>query len=114
MEDLLRTTAERAARYLIDLKDRGVAPTPAAIANLGRLDEAFPERPTDPSAVVALLDEIGSPATLGSAGGGLFGFVVRGGPPRGGGGKAAGAPRGPKTGGGGPSPPAPRPGEGAL
>src|SRR5256712_4883948 len=78
MEDLLRTTAERAARYLIDLKDRGVAPTPAAIAILGRLDEAFPERPTDPSAVVALLDEIGSPATLGSAGGRFVGFVVGG------------------------------------
>src|SRR2546428_6894018 len=78
MEDLLRTTAERAARYLIDLKDRGVAPTPAAIAILGRLDEAFPERPTDPSAVVALLDEIGSPATLGSAGGRFIGFVVGG------------------------------------
>src|SRR2546430_8880307 len=52
---------------------RSVAPTPAAIANLGRLDEAFPERPTDPSAVVALLDEIGSPGTLGSAGGGSQG-----------------------------------------
>src|SRR2546428_13539484 len=81
MEDLLRTTAERAARYLIDLKDRGVAPTPAAIANLGRLDEAFPERPTDPSAVVALLDEIGSPATLGSAGGALCGVCAGGGGP---------------------------------
>src|SRR2546425_3744842 len=104
MEDLLRTTAERAARYLIDLKDRGVAPTPAAIANLGRLDEAFPERPTDPSAVVALLDEIGSPATLGSAGGRFFGFVVGGALPAAGGGNRAGAPWGQKTGGRGPSP----------
>src|SRR2546426_12589964 len=99
MEDLLRTTAERAARYLIDLKDRGVAPTPAAIANLGRLDEAFPERPTDPSAVVALLDEIGSPATLGSAGGRFFGFVVGGGAPAAGGARLPAGAAGSKPGG---------------
>src|SRR2546428_11521162 len=75
MEDLLRTTAERAARYLADLKERGVAPTPEALANLRRLDEPLPEHPTDPSTVIRLLDEIGSPATLASAGGRVFGFV---------------------------------------
>src|SRR6266550_729548 len=78
MKDLLRTTAERAARYLAGLKDRGVAPTREALVNLGRLDEAFPEHPTDPSVVVRLLDEIGSPATMASAGGRFFGFVVGG------------------------------------
>ena len=78
MEDLLRTTAQRAARYLADLKDRGVAPTPQALANLGRLDETLPQRPTDPAAVIALLDAIGSPATVASAGGRFFGFVVGG------------------------------------
>src|SRR2546427_13139644 len=81
MEDLLRTTAERAARYLAGLKDRGVAPTREALANLGRLDEAFPEHPTDPAAVVALLDEIGSPATMASAGARFFGVVVGGAAP---------------------------------
>src|SRR2546423_4525487 len=78
MKDLLRTTAERAARYLAGLKDRGVAPTREALANLGRLDEAFPEHPTDPSVVVRLLDDIGSPATMASAGGRFFGVVVGG------------------------------------
>jgi glutamate/tyrosine decarboxylase-like PLP-dependent enzyme len=78
MNDLLRTTAERAARYLAGLKDRGVAPSPKALANLARLDEPLPERPTDPSTVIALLDEIGSPATVASAGGRFFGFVVGG------------------------------------
>src|SRR5256714_601521 len=78
MQDLLRTTAERAARYLADLKDRGVAPTPEALANLRRLDEPLPEHPTDPTAVIALLDDIGSPATMASAGGRFFGFVVGG------------------------------------
>src|SRR5437763_15210267 len=78
MKDLLRTTAERAARYLADLKDRGVAPTPEALANLRRLDEPLPEHPTDPTAVIALLDDIGSPATMASAGGRFFGLVVGG------------------------------------
>src|SRR3989442_5134953 len=78
MEDLLRTTAERAARYLADLKERGVAPTPEALANLRRLDEPLPERPTDPSPVIRLVDEVGSPATVASAGGRFFGFVVDG------------------------------------
>src|SRR5438874_4257486 len=78
MKDLLRTTAERAARYLADLKDRGVAPTPEALANLRRLDEPLPEHPTDPATVIRLLDEIGSPATMASAGGRFFGFVVGG------------------------------------
>src|SRR6266481_7885549 len=71
MKDLLRTTAERAARYLAGLKSRGVAPSPEALTNLKRLDELFPEHPTDPAAVIALLDEIGSPATMASAGGRL-------------------------------------------
>src|SRR5207249_5914164 len=78
MKDLLRTTAERAARYLADLKDRGVAPTLEALANLRRLDEPLPEHPTNPTAVIALLDDIGSPATMASAGGRFFGFVVGG------------------------------------
>src|SRR5713101_2594124 len=78
MQDLLRTTAERAARYLAGLKNRGVAPTPEALANLRRLDEALPEHPTDPATVIALLDEIGSPATMASAGGRFFGFVIGG------------------------------------
>src|SRR6266487_3767072 len=78
MQDLLRTTAERAARYLAGLKDRAVAPTPEALANLRRLDEPLPEHPTDPSTVIRLLDEIGSPATMASAGGRFFGFVVGG------------------------------------
>src|SRR2546422_8934843 len=38
----------------------------------------FRSHPTDPSTVIRLLDEIGSPATLASAGGRFFGFVVGG------------------------------------
>src|SRR2546426_6712687 len=99
MQDLLRTTAERAARYLADLKDRGVAPTPEALANLRRLDEPLPEHPTDPAAVIRLLDEIGSPATMASAGGRLFGFVGGGGLPPTRAGSNPAAPPGPNAGG---------------
>ena len=76
MERLLRTTAERAWRYRQNVSHRNVAPTPEAIANLRRLDEPLSEHPTDSESVIALLDEIGSPATMASAGGRFFGFVV--------------------------------------
>jgi glutamate/tyrosine decarboxylase-like PLP-dependent enzyme len=78
MERLLKSTAERAARYLGALNNRAVGPTVQAREGLARLDEALPEQPTDPEAVISLLDEIGSPATVASAGGRYFGFVVGG------------------------------------
>src|SRR5437867_5523657 len=42
MEELLRTTAERAARYLAGLKDRGVAPTPRAYRRTAHVGQARP------------------------------------------------------------------------
>lgn len=78
MNHLLKATADRALRYLDELKNRNVAPRPDAIANLWRFDELLPEAPTDPEEVVALLDEIGSPATMATAGSRYFGFVVGG------------------------------------
>lgn len=78
MKHLLKATADRAWRYLDELKNRNVAPGPDAIANLRRFDEPLPEMPTDPKEVVALLDEIGSPATMATAGSRYFGFVVGG------------------------------------
>src|SRR2546425_11594386 len=114
MEELLRATAARAARYLAGLKDRGVTPTREALANLRRLDEPLPEHPTDPAAVIALLDEIGSPATLGSAGGRLLGFLVGGAPPAAGAAHPLAGAGGPKAGVGARSPVAGGPAEGAL
>jgi len=76
MEQLLTRTAERAWRYRRSLDDRTVPPTKQAIENLHRFDEPFPSGPTDPEDVIALLDQIGSPATMASAGGRFFGFVV--------------------------------------
>ena len=76
MEDLLKATANRAWRYRQSLDRRSVAPTPEAIVNLRRFDEPLPALPTDPERVLDLLDTAGSPATMGSAGGRFFGFVV--------------------------------------
>jgi len=68
MRKLLSEAGERAIRYLEGLDHRGVAPAPAAVERLKEWDEPLPEEPTDPERVLALLDEIGSPATTAMAG----------------------------------------------
>jgi len=78
MDPLLRSASERASRYLERLDERPVAPTAEAIGGLARLDEPLPDASSDPEEVLALLDEVGSPATMASAGGRFFGFVVGG------------------------------------
>ncbi len=78
MRDLLNQTAHIAARYLETLDDRGVAPTPQALAALAELDQPLPHEPQNPAAVLEMLDRIGSPATMGMAGRRFFGFVIGG------------------------------------
>src|SRR4051794_26732034 len=78
MHDLLDDAAKRAIRYLDGLDGRGVAPDPAALARLSELDGPLPDRPGSPAETLALLDEVGSPATMASAGGRFFGFVIGG------------------------------------
>lgn len=78
MQKLLTETADRAARYLAGLADRNVAPLPEHVAGLTALGGPLPQGPTDPAEVLALLDDIGSPATVASAGGRYFGFVIGG------------------------------------
>jgi glutamate/tyrosine decarboxylase-like PLP-dependent enzyme len=78
MEHLLKSTSERAIAYLDSLENRSVAPTPDALQALSRFDEPLPDQSTDAESVIALLDEIGSPATMGTAGSRFFGFVVGG------------------------------------
>lgn len=78
MRDLLTAAADRAIRYLETLDERSVAPTPQAIAALSQLDEPLPEKPEDPAAVLARLDDIGSPATMAMAGRRFFGWVIGG------------------------------------
>ncbi len=75
---LLREAAERAGRYLDGLDDRSVYPTAAGLAGLAAFDEPLPAAPQDPAATLALLDDAGSPATVATAGGRYFGFVIGG------------------------------------
>jgi glutamate/tyrosine decarboxylase-like PLP-dependent enzyme len=78
VDEFLRSTAERAIRYVNELPERRVAPDTAALAGLERFDEPLPEVPDDPERVIALLDEVGSPATVATAGPRFFGFVIGG------------------------------------
>ena len=78
MENLLRSAARRAHSYLEGLDRRSVAPLPEAVARLKSLDVPFPDAPTPAEAVLELLDSVGSPAAMGSAGRRYFGFVIGG------------------------------------
>jgi glutamate/tyrosine decarboxylase-like PLP-dependent enzyme len=78
MSNLLDDAARRASRYLESLETRSVAPGPEALAALARFDRPFPDHSSSAEAVLAELDDIGSPATMASAGGRFFGFVIGG------------------------------------
>jgi glutamate/tyrosine decarboxylase-like PLP-dependent enzyme len=78
MEELLFDVANRANRYLEGLPTRRVSPSPEAVERLRLLEVPLQDEPLDPSAVLAELDEIGSPATMATTGGRYFGFVVGG------------------------------------
>ena len=64
---LLEDAARRSAAYLRSLERRPVRPDPDAVQRLARLDEPLPRGPTDPAGVLALLDELVSPATISRA-----------------------------------------------
>jgi glutamate/tyrosine decarboxylase-like PLP-dependent enzyme len=76
VKELLNDTAARAAAYLASLESRRVVPEPGQIARLQALGDALQQEPCNPSSVLALLDEYGSPATVANAGGRYFGFVT--------------------------------------
>jgi glutamate/tyrosine decarboxylase-like PLP-dependent enzyme len=78
MNKLLAETADRAARYLVGIANRNVAPSAEDVARLEALGGPLPQGPCDPSEVLALLDDVGSPATVATAGGRYFGFVIGG------------------------------------
>ena len=75
---LLTEAASRALNYLETIPSRRVVPSEEALGNLKRLGGRLPEDPEDSLTILRLLDEIGSPATVGNNGGRYFGFVVGG------------------------------------
>jgi glutamate/tyrosine decarboxylase-like PLP-dependent enzyme len=75
---LLEDAQRRALAYLDGLAGRSVAPPAAAVETLARLDFPLPGPGRDAAEVLALLDDVGSPATVASAGPRYFGFVTGG------------------------------------
>lgn len=78
VRELLTDAAERAIGYLQGLDARAVAPDPAAVAALAAFDADLPESGSDAREVLAMLDRLGSPATMAMAGPRFFGFVIGG------------------------------------
>ena len=78
MEYLLAEVLKRASHYITELKTRRVGPSPEALAQLKDFDIPLQDQPLDAITVLAELDDIGSPATVASAGGRYFGFVIGG------------------------------------
>ncbi len=78
MDELREAAAPPALRYLHEIERRRVSPDAEALAALARFDEPLPDGPTDPATVLRLLDDVGSPATVASAGRRYFGFVIGG------------------------------------
>jgi glutamate/tyrosine decarboxylase-like PLP-dependent enzyme len=78
VKELLAKTATRATRYLEEIANRAVAPSPEDIARLEALGGPLPEGSSDPAEILTLLDDVGSPATVATTGGRYFGFVIGG------------------------------------
>jgi glutamate/tyrosine decarboxylase-like PLP-dependent enzyme len=76
--NLLENAARRAIRYLDGLDERPVAPTVDAVRSLSTLEAPVPEEPEQPSRIVAMLDDVCSPATVATAGPRYFGYVIGG------------------------------------
>ncbi|HEY3809466.1 MAG TPA: aminotransferase class V-fold PLP-dependent enzyme [Steroidobacteraceae bacterium] len=76
--EVLESAWRRSARYLGELPQRAVAPSPAALAALRRLDAPLPADGHAPADTLALLDELVSPATMAMVGPRFFGFVTGG------------------------------------
>jgi len=72
--DVLNLAADKARRYVADMAERRVSPSEAAVAGLAELNESFPLLPSDPSDVIARLDELAPPPPA-TTGGRYFGFV---------------------------------------
>ena len=78
---LLEDAARRGIAYRQSCDGRAVAPSPEALAAISRFVEPLPENGTPAEEVLALLDEVGSPASVAMAGPRFFGFVIGGSTP---------------------------------
>jgi glutamate/tyrosine decarboxylase-like PLP-dependent enzyme len=72
---LLDKARQFAGEYIDTVEDRPVFPAEASLHAINALDEPLPENPSEPLAVLKLLHEIGSPASVAQTTGRYFGFV---------------------------------------
>lgn len=77
-DGLLKEAAAHALRYLHTIRERHAGVTEEALQRLTALGGSLPVHGEDPSSVLKLLDEAGSPATVASMGGRFFGGVIGG------------------------------------
>lgn len=77
-EKLFAQVEQAAVRYIRRVDDRDVMPSPQALSALTAFAEPLGEAGTSAEAVIAMLDRVGSPATVATTGGRFFGYVVGG------------------------------------
>jgi len=75
---LLESAARRSVRYLSEIGERRASPSAEALEALSGFRTELPDAAVDPETVLDTLDRLGSPATMASAGGRYFGFVIGG------------------------------------
>jgi glutamate/tyrosine decarboxylase-like PLP-dependent enzyme len=78
MQDIIQMAADLASDYLIHISDQSVYPSPSSIEILQSFSIPLQDQSLQPQKVLAELDRYGSPATVKSAGGRYFGFVIGG------------------------------------
>jgi len=78
MSSLLNDAAARAMRYLDGISQRHVTPDAESVAAISRLDETLSADGESDASTLALLDDVGSPASMAIAGPRFFGFVMGG------------------------------------
>ncbi|MFD2204094.1 pyridoxal phosphate-dependent decarboxylase family protein [Kiloniella antarctica] len=76
--NLLKDAFNRGDNYLSMIDERRVFPDVQALSALAGFDEPLSQKGDDPANILRMLDELGAPATVASAGSRYFGFVVGG------------------------------------
>ena len=74
--ELLAEADRRGRAYVSGVADQRVFPDPSALAALRGFGEALPQAGNSAEQTLAMLDELGSPATTASNGPNYFGFVI--------------------------------------
>lgn len=79
--ELVLDAARRAVAYRASARGRGVYPTEEALRDLAGFPRELADEPVPAGEVVAMLDELGSPATVVTTAGRYFGYVTGGADP---------------------------------